>query len=163
MRTSPFLAPSPRGSRPFPSSKSLMVQSRGSRLRPAARGAALRSPRDARTQARGVAGSVALPDRAALQTRGAGEAGACLSPLPCSPICGAASWLELLSLELFVCLFITQVLLKITGLGQNHLWHRRAWGGDFGPDFSVVKQLLAAAEQTLSQRKSLGAAAFPRG
>lgn len=67
------------------------------------------------------------------------------------------SRLELLSLELFVCLFIARVLLKIIGLGQTH---RRSWG-DFSPDFSAVKQLLAAAEQTLKQRKSPRAGAFP--
>lgn len=64
-----------------------------------------------------------LPDIATLQARGVGEAGAYLSCLPCSPGCSAASRPELLSLELFVCLFIAQVLLKIIGLGQTHLWH----------------------------------------
>lgn len=58
-------------------------------------------------------------------------------------------------LELLVCLFIAQVLLKIPGLGQAPS------GADASPDFSAVKQLLAPAEQTLSERKSLGAAAFP--
>lgn len=54
---------------------------------------------------------------------GVGEAGAYLLCSPCSPGCSAASQPELLSLELFVCLFIAQVLLKIIGLGQTHLWH----------------------------------------
>ncbi|KAM6040025.1 R3H domain-containing protein 4 isoform 2-T2 [Theristicus caerulescens] len=93
----------------------------GSRLRPAGSRSSAALPSGCRGS--GAAASVALPDIAALQARGVVGAGAYLSCLPCSPGCSAASRPELLSLELFVCLFIAQVLLKIIGLGQNHLWH----------------------------------------
>lgn len=66
-------------------------------------------------------GRVALPDIAGL------EAWVQQVPIcrarPVPRVCSAASWPELLSLELFACLFIAQVLLKIIGLGQTHLWH----------------------------------------
>lgn len=35
---------------------------------------------------------------------------------------------ELLCLEVFMCLFIAQVLLKMSRLDQNHLWHCDASG-----------------------------------
>lgn len=91
-----------------------------------ARGAVLCFPRGAGTHACGAAGGVALPDIATLPAW-AEQVPICRA-CPVTPGCSAASRPELLSLELFACLFIAQVLLKIIGLGQTHLWHCDARG-----------------------------------